>query len=556
MADEPATAGASSGASVEAARGGAGFLILFALAAVALLVPLVMVEVPPIVDYPNHLARFYLLWLGHSDPVLSRMYQPDWHVIPDLGFDLFAPWLLAVLPVDVVGRITLAVTLLLPVTGAIAYSRALFGGRSFWPLGAFLVAYNGLFLMGFENLLLSFGTALLSAALYVRCARKSWLLADGVLAAGALATFLMHIVGLAFLALLIGAHKLEDVLRLWPDRRAMLRRAIVQGCGLALILAVPAWLYLSSPLAGAGGPPVWTSGSYKLQWLLGPFMNYNAALDIATAAVLAALLAVVALTGRLRLSLPACIAFAVLAIAYPYLPNGTHGGAYLDVRIPIFLGFLAFCICTPEKLPRTVATTAMVVIALLFAVRTAVVAAVWHGHARELADFRRTIAPISPGSAVLTVIVPGPGRDMLTWMSHPSMFAGNPSLQPTAPKSRYLGIIGMPAYLHMAALVVIERHAFYPLIFADPNQHPLRVAPVYEPLSDPSGVPPSLYLLGLDAIPSLTLDEFPYLADWRRRFDYVLVLNASQAGDLRGFLPDSLVPIRATPIAALFRIRK
>jgi hypothetical protein len=136
------------------------------------------------------------------------------------------------------------------------------------------------------------------------------------------------------------------------------------------------------------------------------------------------------------------------------------------------------------------------------------------------------------------------------------MYGGNPSLQPTAPKSRYLGIIGIPTYLHMGALVVIERRAFYPLIFADVNQHPLRVARAYEQLSDPSGVPPSLLLLGIDPIPSLTLEQFPYLADWRRQFDYVLVLNASQAGDLRGFLPESLVLLRETPIAALFRIRK
>ena len=40
-------------------------------AAAALLVPLFVVDVPPLLDYPNHMARMHVLAFGPGDPILS-----------------------------------------------------------------------------------------------------------------------------------------------------------------------------------------------------------------------------------------------------------------------------------------------------------------------------------------------------------------------------------------------------------------------------------------------------------------------------------------------------
>jgi hypothetical protein len=45
---------------------------------VALLAPLAVVDVPPLLDYPNHLARAYVLAHGQQDAQLSQMYAPHW----------------------------------------------------------------------------------------------------------------------------------------------------------------------------------------------------------------------------------------------------------------------------------------------------------------------------------------------------------------------------------------------------------------------------------------------------------------------------------------------
>ena len=52
---------------------------------VALLLPLLVVDVPPLLDYPNHLARLFVLASLPHDPVLVRFYATHWSVIPNLA---------------------------------------------------------------------------------------------------------------------------------------------------------------------------------------------------------------------------------------------------------------------------------------------------------------------------------------------------------------------------------------------------------------------------------------------------------------------------------------
>jgi hypothetical protein len=46
----------------------------FAVVLAILMVPILVVEVPPLTDYPNHLARSVILAFSPQDPVLQRMF--------------------------------------------------------------------------------------------------------------------------------------------------------------------------------------------------------------------------------------------------------------------------------------------------------------------------------------------------------------------------------------------------------------------------------------------------------------------------------------------------
>ena len=135
-----------------------------AAAVALLLLPLLITDVPPILDYPNHLARLVLLHAGPDDPVLGRFFEPAWSILPNLASDVIVPPLLGLLPPHVAGRVMLGGILLLNLAGVVALHRALFGRRSYWPLASVLMAYNSTFLLGFLNWQIGSGLAMLAAA--------------------------------------------------------------------------------------------------------------------------------------------------------------------------------------------------------------------------------------------------------------------------------------------------------------------------------------------------------------------------------------------------------
>lgn len=525
------------------------FWLVFAAAACVLIIPLFAIDVPPIVDYPNHLARLYIIAHGSSDPWLSRMYKPHWAIIPNLGIDLLVPWTLSFLPLYLAGRMMLALTLLLPVIGTIAYHRALFGRNSFWPLSSFLVAYNLVFLLGFHNLLLSFGIALLAAAIFYKTMRGNPIKNTMITAACAIVTFFTHIVGLALLIAIIFVHKIFYIAEPSPDWRGVGRAAFVQGCGFGIVMLGPLGLYLASPLAAAPIGNSWIGATDKLKFLLAPVLNYYPALDLITMGCLILVFIVCMGFGRITISRQVCVLVIGLFIAYPFIPSETKTATFVDVRFVVFLGFLVFCLFTPRELPRSITMTVSILLISLFLLRTGVVARVWYDQRQDLADLRQAIKPIEPGSRVLVVAVQGPGADRFK-------AGGDPALQPEAPAGRFLSIIGTPTYWHIAALVAIERHAFWPNLFSSDDKQPLEVLPPFKEISDANGSLPLYQGLALDDIPARDLKNFPYVANWRSQFDYVLVLNAGMAGDLRNFLPDRLEWLDQTGIAALFRIKK
>jgi hypothetical protein len=57
-------------------------------------------------------------------------------------------------------------------------------------------------------------------------------------------------------------------------------------------------------------------------------------------------------------------------------------------------------------------------------------------------------------------------------------------------------------------------------------------------------------------LPESELAHFPFLTNWKAKFDYVLVLNAEGAPNLDQFLPTQLQLVDRHGIAALFRIKR
>ena len=518
------------------------FLLALSAACVILVLPLLVVDVPPLLDYPNHLARAVAL-ASPDDFFLARFYAPHWTIIPDLGIDLVLPPLLHVVPVHVAGRVAIAGFVLLPVLGVVAYSRAVWGQAGWWSLGAVLVAWNQASLLGFLNFTAGIGLGFLLAAAWVAWRDRHPWLALGIAVCGTPLLFFCHLMGLVCFGLLVGCYELP---RLVSARNGRVARALLA----ALPFAIPVILYLRSPLGDTPGGVTYAGIREKAGQLIVPVENYLLGLDLVTAAVIAALLAYG--TARAVRSQP-------LPVRVPdrhghpdrapaaLLPAGVSGGGrdvgddrrrsvllvigltaalflatpaefkgvqHFDTRFMVILGFLVFAGLQPA-LPRP----AYVAIGVLFIIRMTVLTAVWAGHAQDLADLRSTIGQVPPGSTVFLAEASGPAAPE----EHPG---------------RRLSL-GEVLVDHMAALLPIERRAWWPFLFDNDSQQPIATREPFRSLALRTG---SIAMPG--ELPTANLCGF----------GYVLLVGADEIGRLEPLQAGRLTLLTRSGFAALFEV--
>jgi hypothetical protein len=509
---------------------------LSALSAI-LLAPLLITDVPPVLDYPNHLARLVLLAAGSHDKVLGPIFTPAWTIIPNLSGDVIGLMLLHLLPVHVAGRCLLGGILLLNLAGVLALHRAYFGGRSFWPLCSGLVAYNSCFLLGFLNWQISSGLAMLCAAGWLAW-RERWPISTVAVAmVAAVLLFFCHLMGLVFFLVLIGSAELCAM--------RDLRSVAVRCTGVLAVLAGPVVLATLAAVHDAPTAAHWPRVDVKLVNAASPFINYVFPLDMISAVLVYGGIATGVAVGWLSVAPRAVAAVVILPIAYFVLPFDLMAASFLGMRFATMFGFLLFAAVHPSGLARESATRrlarlvphaaywaysiAAVGCATLFAVRMATLAYVWTEQRRDVAELRAVIAAVPPGAKVLFINVAQEEA---------------PAYWDSGPRSRRLSN-GLRADYHLPALLLIERGAFWPVLFANPEQQPIRLQAAYAKLArEAHDIPPYADLVADPdgALPTL------------RDFDFVLMLEAGADPDLANFIPHCLALESRSDFAALFRV--
>src|SRR5207253_5722339 len=132
---------------------GAQTAVLFVVFALVASIPIITHPLPPLEDYVNHLARMHVIaTIGH-DPDLSRFYEINWQVIPNLVMDLIVPVLQRAMTVYQAGQLFTVVTFALMLSGTLSLNRALYRHWSVFPLIALPLLYNHVFLVGVMNYL-------------------------------------------------------------------------------------------------------------------------------------------------------------------------------------------------------------------------------------------------------------------------------------------------------------------------------------------------------------------------------------------------------------------
>ncbi len=515
-----------------------------------LLLPLALVEMPPLLDYPNHLARVDVLSHLRTDPFLAEHYTVSLKPVPNLLMEAVMLPLAGLLPLYVAGRLYVALCVVLTLASLLVLHRTLFGRWSVWPLCGALFVYNAALLGGFMSFSLGVPLMLIGVALWIGLEGTRRQLPAG--AAFALFLYFSHaIVLLAYALCLFGVEATKYAGR---DGRPLTVAALGRDAlRFAALLAVPALLFastvgghlLSSDAAAVGGqehspllivkefywrlkkltePHQW---GYRLREMLAPVLNYDRRLDAATLLAVVGGLAVAAACGRLRLSRPMLLTAGIFAVGALVVPDPFFGTYFISIRFWL-LAALLLVAGTDVRFgaPRAAAAFSVGLLALL-AVRTAVLTVNWRNHQDDVADLRRAMEQIDPGSHVL-----------VAWAGEEAGCCIAPGFLAAQPAWR-VSLGALPSLIHLPSLVTIERRAYVPTLFSHPGKQPLLVTAPYRDrcMAIHEGVPVDVRLLSRPETATLRdhVEPCPHYLRWREKYDYVLVMfaDAFRAAGLR-----------------------
>ena len=181
----------------------AGALILAAM----LLAPVWIATFPPLLDYPNHLARaFVLAHLNDSHFSFQRFYRSDWGAYPYLGMDASLAVLGRLFPIETAGRLFLSLCVLALPAAVWFFVREAQPDTEAASLWSLLIAYNVFFLEGFLNFDLSLAFGFLALGLWLRWLAKPGAARWTATLVAFTAVYFTHLLGFAIAGSMVVAY--------------------------------------------------------------------------------------------------------------------------------------------------------------------------------------------------------------------------------------------------------------------------------------------------------------------------------------------------------------
>jgi hypothetical protein len=369
-----------------------GFRLAGALILAAMLVaPIWSVRFPPLLDYPNHLARSFIL-THLTDPAFpfSNYFSADWGAYPYLGMDASLAVLGRLFPIETAGRVFLSLCALALPAAAWFFLRQVNPGDDATGAWALLMAFNVFFLEGFLNFDLSLAVGLFALGLWLKWLAKPGIARWVVALVAFTALYFTHLLGFGISGLIVIAY-------LALSRRAprdWIRSGAVALPGLAF--------YLHSSRVGLGVNKIVFHGlGDKLDSLQMILHGYSPALDwISLAALAAWFLAAWWGNSEFRWNVRWLVIAVILFALFWAIPWMWGEGSDLDIRV---LPFLFVAILATARVGRR-AKWLVAIPLLLFAARTVSVTAHFAAAQRELAGLAESFNAVPPGALVLPIV--------------------------------------------------------------------------------------------------------------------------------------------------------
>jgi hypothetical protein len=493
--------------------------------AVVSLWPLAVFVHPGMQDYPNHLARAFIL-LRSDDAILASNYSITWTLAPNLAFEA---WMMSVgrlVSIDVSGRACILFSSLALVAGVFALARAMHGRASLLQLLAFPLIFNSGFNFGFLGYNMAMAVMLFAAAWWEKAAdgNRSRRLVGGT--GWATLLYLLHFGAFGGYGLYVLGTRLREFAR--ADGRTSRMRSLGALVCDGVQAAPAAALFLiarvtSSESANVGRaidkfemPQIRIGQVERLLDVDGALVNGG------LLALLIAALAFTWIIGRLRVD-PKPLPTITIAVALFFvLPDSIYGTNYASWRVLLAAALFFVAALTPTERFGTFSAGALLgVIAFVLCVASAATAVSWARTEQSRHDMLQTLRGIPDGSCIFNVQTDTPTRQ-----------------ERRADSGVY----------HLAAYAVIEHRALVQSMFTASSQQPLR-------FRDP--IIQSALSAGVNRIGDLEI----VLADrglaWPRllaHFDYVLAYGEDDPRQQKSLPESSMLFAGRTGRWWLFRL--
>jgi len=208
-----------------------------------------------------------------------------------------------------------------------------------------------------------------------------------------------------------------------------------------------------------------------------------------------------------------------MIVAAVLMPNRMSGSWSADIRLPVTLPFVIIASTRLETSRKGMTNLFAAAALIVLGVRVWAVSQSWRDYDRWFAEFRSASTVISPGARLLIVEAPLP-EDRRQLPGVPAPLA---TMQPAA-------------FIHLGALAVIDRAAFFPYMFS--GWTTIDVTQRNKAVSQRMGVPATPHELVQSADPeqrkalqaaSNLIGELPHWRNWPETFDFVLWIDFSGA---------------------------
>jgi hypothetical protein len=475
------------------------YFILAAALFLGSILPIILAEFPPLLDYPNHIARLDILLRSPHDEFYQTYYEFDTFLIPNIGFEILSYPIAMAFGADLGGRIVLCLLVLLFTSSVLLLNYAIYKEFLFFPLSIFIFVYNKAFLFGFMSYLtgLSFGIFLLAG----------WILTErygnnplriGAFVVLALLVYFSHLHAFLSVCIFIGLYEITRFVQMASNGTGQLRDLVIRSIPFLIPLIV---FVASSTLENQGAAFAWGSLQEKVRsGVSAVFRSYNLAFDLFLAASFTGLYLFSLYRRHLKIDFRISIILAFSCIVFLLMPSVALSSSGADWRFALFILCIAVGGARLADERSVFSKSFLAFLAAVFVIRMVLVQMYWAEGNAAHAGVAEVIDKLPAGARVTPVHM-------------------NSKDRPTTYH---------PMLVHAPAMAVTRRSAYVSTIFAGKGVQVINVRKeadadyVYAAslhIRMPGKV--NAYLAGLD----LT------------RFDYILVTHPDllQDDDMAGF---------------------